>query len=101
MPRTGKHGAGSQPVFQANAPPEEPSLRSRGRVQWADLCNESDLAGHWVALDPVRYDNGEPLDGELVDADLDLSALCARVQSVEGSTCAILYCEAKSRRSLS
>lgn len=65
------------------------------RVLWADLCRDGDYRGRWVALNAVRYDGGMPVEGELMDADEDLAALCARVQTAEDTACAILFCDDK------
>ncbi len=100
MPRTGKHGAAAWrpmvhgPERKQWSPIEPPASRSRSdRVRWAELCRNPELVGHWVALDAVRYEDGLPFDGELVDVDEDLAALCARVQSADETSCAILYCD--------
>ena len=66
-----------------------------GRMSWAELCADSRYRQRWVALDDVKYDGGSPVDGEVVDADTDLAALCARVQTVENRSCAILFCDDK------
>jgi hypothetical protein len=65
------------------------------RVRWADLVKNDEYRGHWVALENVRYDsaNRRPLEGTLVDADEDLAALCARIQSKERSGCSIHFCD--------
>jgi hypothetical protein len=62
---------------------------------WADLCRDSDLRGHWVALEAVRYDAGMPVEGHVVDSDEDLAALCARIQASDHPACAILFCDDK------
>ncbi len=105
MPRTSKHGAASARPAPGRSswlpkPAEaRPSGRGRaGRVAWADLCRDPELVGRWVALDAVRYEDGVPLDGELVDSDPDLAALCGRVQSADETSCAILFCEPLARR---
>jgi hypothetical protein len=67
----------------------------RSRVSWAELCADVRYHHHWVALDDVRYEDGNPLDGQVVDVDADLAALCARVQSADQHSCAILYCDDK------
>lgn len=65
------------------------------RVSWADLCRDPDFQGLWIALDNVRYESagGAPADGEIVDADRDLAALCARIQAAEHGACAIHFCD--------
>jgi hypothetical protein len=62
-------------------------------VMWEDLCRDDDYRGRWVALDDVRYENGTPVEGNLVDVDADLAALCARVQGADHTSCAILFCD--------
>jgi len=69
--------------------------RTRRQVRWADLCERADCQGRWVALDAVRYDTTGVVAGELVDFDESLASLCARMQSTENASCAILYCDAK------
>lgn len=72
---------------------DAPPRTADGRVRWSELCRSPEFAGQWVALDAVRYDDGAPIDGEIVDADGDLAALCARVQSADEHSCAILFCD--------
>lgn len=66
---------------------------TRTRMTWAELCASPAHLGRWVALEDVRYQDGALQDGELLDVDVDLAALCGRVQSADGSTCAIVFCE--------
>ena len=68
----------------------------RGRVRWVDLCRHSDYRGRWVALQAVRYESGNPVEGELVDSDDSLAELCARIQGTDHVACAILFCDEKS-----
>ncbi|MBW2524014.1 MAG: hypothetical protein JRI23_07560 [Deltaproteobacteria bacterium] len=65
------------------------------RMRWADLVKSDEYRGLWVALEDVRYDstNRQPLEGNVVDADEDLAALCARIGSRELSGCSIHYCD--------
>jgi hypothetical protein len=68
----------------------------RGPVAWAELCRDPDFKGRWVALKSVRYESGVPVEGEIVDADADLAALCTRIQAAEEeASCAILLCDDK------
>jgi hypothetical protein len=62
-------------------------------VAWGDLCRDPGYIGRWVALEGVRYEDGHPVEGWVIDADDDLATLCARVQRDDGATCAILFCE--------
>ncbi len=68
--------------------------RRMPRLTWAEICRRADCGGRWVALHGCTYDavTGHALDGELVDADADLSALCNRVRDSEWKNCAILFC---------
>jgi hypothetical protein len=66
----------------------------RGRRAWSELRNHEGYRGRWIAFADVRYDelSREPLDGLLVDADDDITALCARIQAGEHGNCQILFC---------
>jgi hypothetical protein len=59
------------------------------------MCRSDRYRGQWVALNAPRYHpaTGEPVEGELVDADEDLAVLCARLRAADRSACAILFCE--------
>jgi hypothetical protein len=65
------------------------------RMTWPDLCRSSDFKGLWVALDNCRYDQAtrQPIEGDVVDSDEDLSALCARMREKGRSSCAIMFCD--------
>ncbi len=64
-------------------------------LPWSDLCRSPELFGMWVALDNCRYDKEtrRPVEGDLVDADEDLAALCGRMREKGRSNCTILRCE--------
>lgn len=50
-----------------------------------------------MALDHCRYDSrvsSNPIEGEVVDADDDLSELCYRIRERSRGHCAIVFCEA-------
>jgi hypothetical protein len=66
----------------------------RERLTWTAICQQEQLKGHWVALDHCRYDQAtlEPIEGELVDADPDLAALCARMRLADRGQCAVRFC---------
>ncbi len=66
---------------------------AESRIFWTDLCQDERYQGHWVALEGARYDSGVPVDGQVVDVDEDLAALCARVQTADHACCAILFCD--------
>lgn len=65
------------------------------RMTWSELAHSERYRGRWVALEHCRYEkNGaQPTDGELVDSDFDLAALCERVKKADKGHCAILFCE--------
>ena len=62
---------------------------------WLDLCRSAKLAGLWVALDNCRFDQEtrQPLEGDVVDADVDLATLCGRMRETGRCNCAILFCD--------
>ncbi|MBM4359466.1 MAG: hypothetical protein FJ096_15285 [Deltaproteobacteria bacterium] len=62
-------------------------------VAWSSLCADPGYRGRWIALEGVRYDDGQPVEGTVLDTDSDLATLCARVQRDDGVACAILFCE--------
>lgn len=65
------------------------------RMTWPELCRSRQFKGFWVALDNCRYDKAtlQPIEGDVVDSDEDLTELCARLQEAGRSSCAILLCE--------
>jgi hypothetical protein len=65
------------------------------RMTWPDLCRSERYSGLWVALDNCRYDQTtrQPVEGDVVDSDEELSDLCARMRETGRSSCAILYCD--------
>ena len=73
----------------------ERAQRRGARVLWTELCKDGEFRGRWVALQGVRYDSGNPVEGEVVDTDDDLASLCARIQSGDHAACAILYVDDK------
>jgi hypothetical protein len=64
-------------------------------MTWPELCRSAQFKGLWVALDNCRYDQStrQPIEGDVVDADEDLSELCGRMREMGRCSCAILYCE--------
>jgi hypothetical protein len=65
------------------------------RMTWPELCRSADFKGLWVALDNCRYDQAtrQPIEGDVVDSDEDLSLLCARMREKGPSSCAIMFCD--------
>jgi len=65
------------------------------RVAWPELRRSGQLKGQWVALDNCRYDQLtlQPIEGDVVDADEDLAALCGRMRDLGRSSCAIFFCD--------
>lgn len=72
----------------------------RERLTWAAICQQEQLKGHWIALDHCLYDEAtlEPIEGELVDADPDLAALCARMRLSDRGQCAVRFCRGTETR---
>ena len=63
---------------------------------WPEIKQHLQFQGRWVALCDCVYDTEHrPVSGEVVDADEDLVALCARMQEDGNRHCAILFCEAE------
>lgn len=64
-------------------------------LSWLELCRSAKFAGMWVALDNCRFDQEtrQPLEGDVVDADVDLATLCGRMRETGRSNCAILFCD--------
>src|SRR5664279_1336126 len=62
---------------------------------WLELCRSAKFAGMWVALDNCRFDpdTRQPLEGDVVDADMDLAILCGRMRETGRCNCAILFCD--------
>jgi hypothetical protein len=65
------------------------------RLTWPQICRSAQFKGMWVALDKCRYDqsNMQPIEGDVVDADEDLAALCGRLREAQRGSCAILFCD--------
>ena len=65
------------------------------RLTWPDLCRSERYKGLWVAIDNCRYDSStrQPVEGDVVDSDEELSELCARMREAGRSSCTIVFCE--------
>ncbi len=65
------------------------------RITWPELCRSEQYKGLWVALDNCRYDavTRQPVEGDVVDADPELSELCARMRGTGRCACTILFCQ--------
>jgi len=65
------------------------------RMTWPDLCRSDKFRGLWVAIDNCRYDQEtrQPVEGDVVDSDTELSELCARMREAGRCACTILFCE--------
>ena len=59
------------------------------RMTWPDLCRSERYKGLWVAIDNCRYDAStrQPVEGDVVDSDEELSELCARMREAGRSSC--------------
>jgi hypothetical protein len=70
------------------------------RLTWTEICRSALFRGRWVALDRCRYDHSSnlPVEGDVVDADEELTDLCDRIRDAKRSHCAIVFCDpAKAR----
>lgn len=65
------------------------------RMTWPELCRSDKFRGLWVAIDNCRYDHEtrQPVEGDVVDSDPELSELCARMREAGQSACTILFCD--------
>jgi len=65
------------------------------RMTWPDLCRSDKFRGLWVAIDNCRYDQEtrQPVEGDVVDSDSELSELCARMREAGRCACTILFCD--------
>lgn len=64
------------------------------RMTWRQIRGSEEFRGRWVALDNCRYDasTASPVEGEIVDADEDLAALCERIRQAKRARCSIVFC---------
>lgn len=65
------------------------------RMTWRQIRCSEQYRGRWVALDNCRYDvsTNSPIEGDLVDADEDLAALCERILRAKRARCSIVFCD--------
>ncbi len=65
------------------------------KLSWLQVCRSQDFAGKWVALDNCRFDEStlKPVEGDVVDWDEELPALCARMRETGRTSCSILFCD--------
>lgn len=65
------------------------------RMTWPELCRSDKFRGLWVAIDNCRYDQAtrQPVEGDVVDSDPELSELCARMREAGRTACTILFCD--------
>ncbi len=65
------------------------------RMTWPQICKTQQFKGLWIALDNCRYDEDtlKPTEGDVVDSDEELSALCGRMREGGRGSCAILFCD--------
>ena len=62
---------------------------------WPHANARRQYRGQWVALDNCRYNSSytQPVEGDVVDCDEDLSELCGRLREASRSKCTILFCD--------
>jgi hypothetical protein len=67
----------------------------KDRLTWPQICRSRQYKGMWVALDNCRYDQSsrQPIEGDVVDSDEDIAALCGRLREAQRGSCAILFCD--------
>jgi hypothetical protein len=65
------------------------------RQTWPRICQNKRFQGRWIALDRCRYDENtmQPLEGDVVDADENLAALCSRMREAGRGSCSIHFCD--------
>lgn len=65
------------------------------KLSWLQVCRSQDFSGKWVALDNCRFDEStlKPVEGDVVDWDEELPALCARMRETGRTSCSILFCD--------
>ena len=63
-------------------------------MRWSQVRPTQQFQGSWVALDNCRHDpvTRQPVEGDVVDSDEDLTDLCRRMREMGRSSCAVLYC---------
>ena len=65
-----------------------------GRLTWPEIRRSEMFRGRWVALSDCVYDDdAKPIAGQVIDADKDLVALCARMQEEGDRHCTIHFCD--------
>ena len=59
-------------------------------MTWPEFCRSNEYKGRWVAIDNCRYDQStrQPVEGDVVDSDAELSELCARMREAGNSVSA-------------
>jgi hypothetical protein len=64
-------------------------------MTWPQICRTEEFKGLWIALDNCRYDQAtmQPMEGDIVDSDDELSALCQRMREAGRSSCSIMFCD--------
>jgi hypothetical protein len=64
-------------------------------MTWPELCRSDRFKGLWVAIDNCVYDQAtrQPIEGDVVDSDEELSELCGRMREAGRSSCTIVYCQ--------
>jgi hypothetical protein len=69
----------------------------KDRMTWPQICRSRQYQGMWVALDNCRYDQSrmQPIEGDVVDSDEDIAALCGRLREAQRGSCAILFCDSE------
>lgn len=64
------------------------------RLPWPEIRQRAEFQGQWIALEHCVFEDqaSEPAEGEVVDADKNLGALCKRVKRCDGRHLVIRFC---------
>lgn len=86
------------PAPEAGAAPQLKRLQNRqtsngiARPRWTEIRHMNEFRGSWVALSHCTFDdNGNTIDGKLVDYDEELSVLCSRLRDNGWTDCELLH----------
>ncbi len=64
------------------------------RLPWPEIRQRTEFQGQWIALEHCVFgaQTSEPTEGEVVDSDKNLGALCKRVKRGDGRHLVIRFC---------
>lgn len=63
-------------------------------MRWTQVQRTEQFQRCWVALDNCKYDQAtrQPVEGDVVDSDEDLTELCRRMREMGRSSCSVMFC---------